>query len=143
MVEENFEIWLFGTLQKRLILLYYIVILIISENQLNSKLIPNIPSGQPNKEWKHMWKHADRTKKRLFFFSKIFDPPKKICFRPKYFSSKNKILKKKWMTLWKMRENYRYNAIRFTMERTWMFGITEITTSVLQWNEYACSELYR
>ena len=53
MVEENFEIWLFGTPQKSLILLYYIVIPIISENQLNSKLIPNIPSGQPTTEEEH------------------------------------------------------------------------------------------
>ena len=36
----------------------------------------------------------------------------------------------------------RYNQSPLTMQNTWMWGITEITTSVLKWNEHACSELW-
>ena len=53
---------------------------IISENQLNSKLIPNIPSGQP---------HDGRTTG--------FSTKKK--FSPKIFFSGNKILKRNTMGL--------------------------------------------
>ena len=69
-------------------------------------------------------------KNDCFFFSKNFDPPKKIFFRPKYFSSKNKILKK---------NGWHYEKNGWHYERG--EKITEIMPSVLQWKEHECSVL--